>query len=153
MDSPQEFRDTVDRGDVAFNYGVYFEYKTQSWDNDLTGFTLGGAVRHGRELRAARPQDVLAGPVGQARLSAGGCSRASSSRSSARSTSLADYGKVGSADIRKFGGAGRVTWKGLEGKLRLGLEGGVASGDQWDNTPQGNTHIAFANLLGVCPPA
>ena len=29
MDSPQEFRDTVDRGDVAFNYGVYFEYKTQ----------------------------------------------------------------------------------------------------------------------------
>src|SRR4029079_3141341 len=51
-------------------------------------------------------------------------------------------------DIRKFGGSGRVTWKGLEGKLRLGLESGFASGDQWDNTPQGATNIAYGNPLG-----
>jgi uncharacterized protein (TIGR04551 family) len=53
-----------------------------------------------------------------------------------------------SAKIRKFGGVGRLTWKGLEGKLRIGIEGGAASGDQYDNTPAGNTNIAFANLIG-----
>ena len=43
LDSPQEFRDTVDRGDTAYNYGVYFEYKKQSWADDLTDFSLGGS--------------------------------------------------------------------------------------------------------------
>src|SRR5262245_1120294 len=43
MDSPQEFRDAVDRGELAFNYGIYFEYKTQSQDVDLTDFQLGGS--------------------------------------------------------------------------------------------------------------
>ncbi|MGC4083301.1 MAG: hypothetical protein QM736_14630 [Vicinamibacterales bacterium] len=43
MDSRQEFRETVDRGDVAFNYGVYFEYKTQSWDFNTADFVTGGA--------------------------------------------------------------------------------------------------------------
>ena len=52
------------------------------------------------------------------------------------------------AKIRKFGGTGRFTWRGMENKLRIGVEGGAASGDQWDNTPQGNTHIAYSNPLG-----
>ena len=39
MDSPQEFRDTVERGELALNYGVYFEYTTQAWDFDINGFT------------------------------------------------------------------------------------------------------------------
>ena len=38
----------------------------------------------------------------------------------------------------------RFTWKGVEGKLRLGAETGFATGDQWDNTVQGNTNIAYA---------
>ena len=61
---------------------------------------------------------------------------------------LDDAGVVGGVDIRKFGGVGRLTWRGLEGKLRMGLESGFASGDQWDNTPQGATNIAFGNPLG-----
>jgi uncharacterized protein (TIGR04551 family) len=64
-----------------------------------------------------------------------------------RVSRLDEFG-LSAADIRKYGGSGRLTFRGLEGKLRLGLEGGAASGDQWDNTPQGNTHIAYANLLG-----
>src|SRR5262249_24333843 len=43
MSTPEEFRDAVDRGDTVFDYGVYFEYKTQDWDVDLNGFKLGGA--------------------------------------------------------------------------------------------------------------
>src|SRR5690606_39217909 len=51
-------------------------------------------------------------------------------------------------DIRKYGGAARFTYRGLENKLRMGIEGGFASGDQHDNLIPGNIHISFANVLG-----
>jgi uncharacterized protein (TIGR04551 family) len=144
MDSPQEFRDRVDRGEIAFNYGAYFEYKTQSFDNDLQDFTLGGTLDSAtrfvpRDLKTYSP-DVWA-KVGFGRFTV-------------EAELVAQLGRVSrleglaAADIRKFGGSGRFTFRGLEGKLRLGLETGGASGDQHDNTPQGNTHIAYANLLG-----
>jgi uncharacterized protein (TIGR04551 family) len=153
MDSPQEFKDAVERGEIAFNYGVYFEYKTQSWDYNLADFTgatddakLPIAESHyvPRGLKSYAP-DVWAkvgvGPfVVEAELTA----------QLGSIDSLTDYTETGisHADIRKFGGAGRVTWRGFENKLKLGLESGFASGDQWDNTPQGATNIAFANQLG-----
>jgi uncharacterized protein (TIGR04551 family) len=147
MDSPQEFRDAVDRGDTAFNYGVYFEYKTQSWDEDLTGFTLGGDLDAAskyvpRDLTTYTP-DVWAklgiGPVlleGEAVAQFGSIKH------------LDDLGIAGSHNIRKFGGTGRLTWKGVEGKLRLGIEGGFASGDQWDNSVEGRTNLAYSRPLG-----
>jgi uncharacterized protein (TIGR04551 family) len=61
---------------------------------------------------------------------------------------LEDLGVTGSHKIRKYGGTGRVTWKGVEGKLRLGIEGGFASGDQWDNTVEGRTNLAYGQPLG-----
>jgi uncharacterized protein (TIGR04551 family) len=64
-------------------------------------------------------------------------------------STLTDQGITGSSTVRKFGGVGRYTWKGVEGKLRLGVEGGFATGDQWDNTVQGDTNVAYANLLGL----
>ncbi len=155
MDSPQEFKDTVDRGELALNYGVYFEYKTQGWDYDLKDFKLGGptdptntpiASQHyvPRHLKLYSPD--LWGKLGIGRFTV-------------EAEFVAQLGSVGvltdpatgvvtTYDIRKFGGSGRVTWRGLEGKLRLGAETGFASGDQWDNTPQGATNIAYGNPLG-----
>ncbi|HEY4176542.1 MAG TPA: TIGR04551 family protein [Kofleriaceae bacterium] len=149
MDTPQEFKDTVDRGETALNYGVYFEYKTQSWDYNLTDFTLGGTPDTvnsyvPRGLKTYTP-DVW-GKLGYKGFLFEGEVVADLGRISR----LDDFGKTTSADIRKYGGVGRMTWTGLENKLRLGFESGFASGDQWDNTPQGNTNIAYANLLGVC---
>jgi hypothetical protein len=73
MDSPQEFRDAVDRGDLAFNYGVYFEYKTQNWDYDLTNFTLGGPVDGTRVVpRGLKQYSPDSGPRS---ASAASCSR------------------------------------------------------------------------------
>jgi uncharacterized protein (TIGR04551 family) len=147
MDSPQEFRDAVDRGDVALNYGVYFEYKTQGWDNDLNGFTLGGdldsAIRYvPRDLKTYTPDLWAKLGVGSVLLEAEVLAQLGTVKH------LDDLGISGSQKIRKYGGAGRLTWKGVEGKLRLGIEGGFASGDQWDNKIQGRTNIANANLLG-----
>jgi len=147
MDSPQEFKDTVDRGDLALNYGVYFEYKTQSWDSTVKDFTLGNTPTAEsyvpRDLKTYSP-DVWA-KVGYGPFTV-------------EAEFVAQLGSVGivtktdgttkSYDIRKYGGAGRVTWRGLEGKLRLGFESGFASGDQWENSPPGATNIAFANPLG-----
>ncbi|MBA3455269.1 MAG: TIGR04551 family protein [Deltaproteobacteria bacterium] len=149
MDSPQEFKDKVDRGDVSFNYGIYFEYKTQSWDNDLTGFSLGQNLNTverfvPRDLKTYTPD--LWAKLGYGRWQFEGEFVAQLGSIN----KLSDLGRTTGADIRKYGGALRVAWKGLEGKLRLGIEGGGASGDQWDNRPQGNTHISNANLLGTC---
>jgi uncharacterized protein (TIGR04551 family) len=147
LDSPQEFRDTVDRGELALNYGVYFEYKTQSWDDDLTDFTLGGTFDAAnrfvpRDLKMYTP-DVWAklgyGPLlleGEVVGQFGTVKH------------LDDFGVTGSHNIRKLGGVGRLTWTGVEGKLKLGVEGGFATGDQWDNSIQGRTNVAYAQPFG-----
>jgi uncharacterized protein (TIGR04551 family) len=147
MDSPQEFSDRVDRGELALNYGVYFEYKTQSFDNDLSDFTLGGPLDATtrfvpRGLTTYSPD--LWGKLGIGPFTV----EAEVVAQLGRVSRLDEFGIIDGADIRKYGGTGRVTYRALEGKLRLGLETGAASGDQWDNTPQGNTNIAYANLLG-----
>jgi uncharacterized protein (TIGR04551 family) len=147
MDSPQEFRDTVDRGDAAFNWGVWFEYKKQENDDNLTDFTLGGVFD---PLTKYVPRDAKFyipdlwakfgwGPI---LLEAELIGQFGSIKH------LDDLGFTGEEDVRKFGGSARLTWRGVENKLRLGAEGGFATGDQWDNIPQGNTNIAFQNMLG-----
>jgi uncharacterized protein (TIGR04551 family) len=146
MDSPTEFRDKVDRGELAFNYGIYFEYKNQHWDNDISGFTQGedfNAVDRyiRRGLTTYTPNPWVRLGYKRIELEAEFVAQLGSV------DSLDDYG-LGAQDIRKYGGVGKFTWKGLEGKLKLGLESGFASGDQWDNTPAGNIHISAANLLG-----
>ena len=149
MDSPQEFKDTVDRGDLALNYGVYFEYKTQDWDQNLTDFTLGGTPDPidgyvPRGMKTYTPD--LWGKLGYGRWSF----EAEFIAQLGKISRLDDLNKLSAVDIRKYGATARLGWVGLETKLHLGLEGGAASGDQWDNTPQGNTNIAYANLLGTC---
>jgi uncharacterized protein (TIGR04551 family) len=157
MDSPQEFRDAVDRGELAFNYGVYFEYKTQSWDYDVTGLAVGGPTDAGgtagsphyvpRNLKTYSPDVWAKVGLGRFMLEAEAIAQIGSVGVLGAGTAT-DAGVLTTYDIRKFGGAGRLSWRGLEGKLRLGVESGFASGDQWDNTPQGNINVAYANPLG-----
>lgn len=147
MDTPQEFKDKVERGDIGFNYGIYFEYKTQEADLDVTGFTNGGTFNSATNYRP-RGFKTYSGSawgklgIGKVQLEAEAVAQLGSIKR------LDEYDFVSAADIRKYGGAGRMTYKGLDGKLRLGVETGFASGDQHDNLIPGNTHIAFANLIG-----
>lgn len=148
LDSPQEFKDTVERGDVAFNYGVYFEYKKQSWDDDLAGFVPGGtldsAIRYvPRSYKTYSPDIWAKLGIGAVTLEGEFVAQLGTLASTEDIT-----GVTGESKIRKLGGAARMSWTGMEGKLRLGLEGGFASGDQWDNTVQGRTNISNQNLLG-----
>ncbi|HEU4735279.1 MAG TPA: TIGR04551 family protein [Kofleriaceae bacterium] len=152
MDSPQEFKDTVDRGELAFNYGFYFEYKTQSWDYNLSDFTLGGPTDPGGT--AGSPHYVPRGlkqysPDAWAKVGFGKLTAEAEFAAQLGSIDhLDDAGHVGAADIRKFGGAARLTYRGLEGKFRIGIEGGFASGDHLsDPTHPGVINLAFADPL------
>ncbi|HEX7702241.1 MAG TPA: TIGR04551 family protein [Kofleriaceae bacterium] len=146
LDTPQDWRDAVDRGETIANYGVYFEYKTQDWDYDLTGFTLGGAFDPAkfvpRGLKTYTPDLWGKLAIGPSTLEGEVLGQFGTL------ATLTDQGVTGTSSIRKFGGVGRYTWKGVEGKLRMGIESGFATGDQWDNTVQGQTNVAYANLLG-----
>jgi len=146
LDTPENWRDAVDRGETIANYGVYFEYKTQDWDYDLTGFTLGGAFDPTkfvpRGLKTYTPDLWGKLAIGSSTLEGELLGQFGTL------ATLTDQGITGSSSIRKFGGVGRYMWKGVEGKLRMGVESGFATGDQWDNTVQGQTNVAYANLLG-----
>ena len=150
LDSPQAFRDATDRGDLGLNYGAYLQYKTQSWDlntaassfmpggtfDSTTGYvprslteysaSLWGKIGFGRHLFEAE----LVGHLGSI-------------------DKVMDLnGSAMGMTIQKFGGTARWSWRAFEDKLHLGVEGGFATGDQWDNTVPGDTNIAYANLLG-----
>lgn len=163
IDSPQEFKDTVDRGELALNYGAYFEYKTQSWNDNLKNFTLGSTLGSTLDPNAYEPINLktyspdlwfkagfdrftleaeAVGQLGSVDIVTGSTTATAPGAPPVTAFTARHF------NIRKFGGAGRLTWRGLEGKLRLGIETGFASGDQWDNIPQGATNIAFANPVG-----
>jgi len=147
MESPSEFKEAVERGESVLDYGVYFEYKTQDWAEDLTGFTLGGTFDPTskfvpRNLKTYTPD--LWGKFGYGPFTVEG--ELVGQFGSVQN--LTDAGITGAEDIRKLGGAGRFTWTGVDNKLRLGLETGFATGDQWDNTVQGQTNVAYENQLG-----
>jgi uncharacterized protein (TIGR04551 family) len=147
IESPTEFQETVDRGDVAVDYGLYFEYRTQSWAEDLTNFSLGSDFDAStkfvpRNLKTYTP-DLWA------KVAWSGFSIEGEFVAQLGSVEdLDEYGFTTTVDIAKLGGAARFQWRGVDNKLQLGLETGFATGDQWDNNPQGNTNIAFANQLG-----
>lgn len=153
IDSPQDFKDTVDRGELAVNWGVYFEYKTQGWDYNTTGFTVGGDTSDlvgtqyvKRGLKQYSPD--LWGKIGYGAFTL----EAELVAQLGTIDHLEDVTKNGavvttSADIRKYGGAGRLTWRALDGKLRLGAESGFASGDQTDGTNPGTINVAQIDPL------
>lgn len=151
MDSPQEFRDRVDRGELALNYGAYFEYKTQSFDEDLSDPDPDNPVPTEerflpRDLKMYSPDVWGKLGLGQLTLEAEAFAHLGSMT---RAAYQAD-GSLGTVnmDIREYGGSGRLTYRAFEGKLRIGVETGAASGESSDNTPPGNINLAYANLLG-----
>jgi uncharacterized protein (TIGR04551 family) len=146
LDTPTQFRDAVSRGGFAYNWGIRFAYRTQKSDYDTRGLTVGAdpdpANLVARGYKAYVPDVWLKAGYKEFQLELEGVAVIGSV------DNLADYDVPGEVDIRQFGGVGRFTYHGLDGKLKVGLELGAASGDQWDNARQGATHISNAQLIG-----
>ena len=145
-DTPQEFKDTVERGELALNFGIYAAYRTQDWDYAYSNVNIGAATDASRIInrgysdyhpdlwaklgyRGLTLEGELVGDIGTI-------------------NDLSDYSLTGSFNIRQFGGVGRATYSALDGRLRFGIETGFATGDQWDNTPQGSTYYTKNNVFG-----
>jgi uncharacterized protein (TIGR04551 family) len=159
IDSPQEFKDTVDRGEIAFNYGVYFEYKTQAWESNLINFPLGTPASVGNgvgqisyepvNLKTYSPDLWAKVGVGNFLIEAELAGHFGSADVAVAPPSATDASfTLNHYNLRKLGGSGRATFRGFDGKLRLGLEGGFATGDGYVNIPQGATNLAYASPLG-----
>jgi uncharacterized protein (TIGR04551 family) len=146
LDSPEDFQDLLDQGEMAFNYGSYFVWRTQDWDYNptlLQGFPPDGSNIVRRDAVAYIPDVWL--HFGHKKLEV-------EFEGVAILGSIAELQDVSDTlddelAIRQFGAVGKVGYKMVEDKLRLGLEVGYASGDQWDNSPPGTTNVRSARAL------
>lgn len=141
LDTPTDFLDSVRAGDLTVNYGGFLVYRTQNWDRsaavdgspvgetpDPTGFVP-------RSLKAYIPDVWVRAAWGDAELELEGVAVLGSI------DRLDDVGLSEEIDVRQLGGVARFTYYFVDRDLRLSAEAGFASGDQYDNTPQGRTHI------------
>ncbi|HVV88474.1 MAG TPA: TIGR04551 family protein [Kofleriaceae bacterium] len=149
MDAPRDFDDKMDRGKLALNYGARLLKRTQSYDYEkafTSGMTPEADGTVPRDLSLYSPdlwvkagfkkwklELELAGSVGSVRTQA-----------DFDTTPVTLGTKV---DIRTWGGVLRASTLAVDDKLAWGVELGAASGDQWDNDPQGRTNLRDAQLL------
>ncbi len=147
MDKPDDFKDTVDRGELALNYGVYFTYRTQSWDYDASTLGVGGSI----DADMFVPRDAKAYiPDVWARLGWGDLLvelEAVAAIGHIAELTDQDPSLDQSVDLRQWGGVARGKYRAMENKLEFGLELGAASGDQYDSDPQGATHVSSQPTL------
>ncbi len=141
-DSPKAFKEKVDAGQLALNYGVYFVYRTQNFDQ--RGVVLGEEPPPDqfvpRDLKVYTPDFWARLGWHNLELEFEGLTSLGSIQSAT------DLGVSGSLDIRQFGGVFRGTYRFFQGDLRLALEMGWASGDGQDNSPAGATHVSNSQL-------
>jgi uncharacterized protein (TIGR04551 family) len=146
LDSPTIYQEKLEQGLAALNYGVHLAYRKQSWDQ--TSFDLGGTPDPigfvPRHATAYIPDVWARFGFHDIELEAEGVAVLGSIDDVA---DVADLESSGDLSLRQFGAVGRLKWTLLGGDLGLGFEAGYASGDQWDNDPQGATHVSNATLL------
>lgn len=148
IDSPEDFQDLRDQGELALNYGTYFVYRKQAYDQQGTAIGEDPVASEYwlRDAKAYIP-DVWF-KLGYKKLLF-------------ELEAVAVLGKIGSLedqglaldsehdqfDVRQYGGVARLNYAFLDDSLTLGFETGFASGDQWDNSPQGATNVRDARAL------
>jgi uncharacterized protein (TIGR04551 family) len=141
-DTQSVFAEKVANGELAVNYGVYFVYRTQNFDQ--TGVTLGDEPPADQFV----PRSLtLFQPDGWLRLAWGDLEVEAEAIVGLGDIEQAnDLGATDGLDIRQLAFVLRGAYKLVDGDLKLGLETGFASGDQFDNDPQGSIHVSNAVL-------
>lgn len=165
LDTPAEFKDEVDRGALALNYGAYVSQRKQDWDYTVSGFTVGGTTDPDAYVRRTYATYILDPWVklgwkdweleAEAVAVLGSVAHIDDLCTDRASTE--PKCPTGSVDIRQFGGVAKLNYRALGGKLKVGIETGYASGDQYDGqvrgadgkwvTVHGVTNVNNARLL------
>ena len=141
QDRPDELKERVERGEVAFNYGGYFVYRRQDWDlstNPGTGMNGGVAftgTTPNQLVDALVPRDAWAFipdiwlRLNWRKLSVEAEGVMIYGKINKLSDQLSSFAKNGGLNILQFGAVGRIDYRLLHDALRIGLEVGYASGD------------------------
>ena len=161
FDNTELFKENLAKKGSAFNFGVMMAYRTQDWATRQVpeGSPLSdGVVYRGYKtytpdvwLRYARKQLTL---EFEGVATIGSIQNVSDIELPRYPIDPTDPDGTDPAvddpvDIRRFGAVGRLNYQLLSGKGKVGFEVGYASGDQWDNTPSGATHIRNARPLPI----
>jgi uncharacterized protein (TIGR04551 family) len=148
IDSPEDFQDLRDQGEWAFNYGTYFVWRKQEYDQK--GFAVGQPPDPAqyvlRDAVAYIPDVWFRLGYKKMLIEAEAVAILGSIQSLTDIGGTLD-GDNDQWDIRQFGGVGRFGYKFLDDTLHLGFEGGFASGDQWDNEPPGRINVTRAKAI------
>jgi uncharacterized protein (TIGR04551 family) len=143
FDDPREWQKKLDEGALALNYGIYFSYRTQNYET--TKNTLGQAPA--ADVEYIERDAKIYTPDVWGRLAIGNL------RLEAEAAMI--FGKIGSLDdvvenltdqsVFALGAVARLQYLLLGGDLKLGLEAGFASGDQWEDG--GRTNVNDGSFL------
>ena len=154
QDKPEELRERVDRGDVVVNYGGYFVYRWQSWDQITNpGAGIGGAT-------TGLSPDKLAGNLtkrGAWAFIPDLWFRLNYKKFHLEAEGVLIYGKVGNVQdqlsamageltILQYAGVIKADYKLLRDALSIGLEVGSASGDPSED-PNANVFFRRAQII------
>lgn len=148
FDAPELFREAVQRGELAFNYGAFVVYRTQ--DNELVPGAEPGTLQEVRRGLTSYTPDAWF-RLGMGSLTVEG--EAALTLGSVDNVSDLEPGRPedgegsNAVDILRFGGVARALYSAVDGTVRLGIEGGVASGDVADTSPAGAIHVSNLRIL------
>jgi uncharacterized protein (TIGR04551 family) len=130
LDSPDEVRRKLEKGVTVLNYGAWFSYRTQRFA--FPGFKLGSNPYDGATNpavnRDAQSYTLDAWVKVETRRLKVELEAVGISGRIADATTLPGF-PLGPVDILQAGAALRADYKFGEGRLTVGLEGGIASGD------------------------
>ena len=162
VDSDEEIKRKLDRGETSVSFGAWYQYKSQSYQfaqwatattltstaqaNDALNSAVGPAIKrdasahvldfwYRRLSKRFRFEAELVGIVGQI-----------------GNASNDPANPIGPVLIRQYGGTVQTAWKAFDGKLTLGGEFGFASGDSnpgFGNAPGRNANPVPGDIEGA----
>jgi len=140
FDDPETWRATLRDGRTGLNYGAQFFWRRQSWEVENVGGPLTDAVFVNRDANMYIP-DVWV------RLTAG--------KLSFEAEAVGVFGNINNIvdplgppmTFLELGAVARMSYLMLDDDLEISLEGGFASGDEWEDENSGTLHIDEANYL------
>ncbi|MBP8806970.1 MAG: TIGR04551 family protein [Kofleriaceae bacterium] len=145
MDAPSDFKDAVDRGKLALNFGGRLQRRTQDVDYDLTDYVPATAPDADKLVQRGLSSYLFNGWVklGWKKI----LFEAEAAYLMGSIEALDDLGFDDPLDLQTFGAVARATTTAFDDKLGLGLELGLATGDDHDNPVEGRTHLRNSSLV------
>jgi uncharacterized protein (TIGR04551 family) len=142
LDDPETWRATLREGRTAFNYGIQFFYRNQSFETRAPAAgNPADATFISRNATSYIPDVWLRLTTGKLTLEAEAAGVFGSI------DNIIDPVAGESMTLASWGAVARLTYLLLDDDLELTLESGFASGDEWDDEDAGNLHIDIANYL------